>query len=42
MKCTYTLNNRTFNSELELEEYLIKNSPYLKDMGDVVFDRSNY
>lgn len=41
MKCTYTINDKIFNSELELEEYLILTQPFLEEMGDIVFDRSS-
>lgn len=42
MKCTYELNGQKFSSELELDEYLLKVSPYLSTIGDIVFEMKEH
>jgi hypothetical protein len=40
MACKYVLRGHEFASELELDDFLISNGKYLKDFGDMVFQKS--
>ena len=37
MICTYTYKGKTFNSEAELNDFLLERDKYLRKYGDIVF-----
>lgn len=41
MSCKYVYNNRVFNSELELNDFLLQNGKLIAKFGDIVFERSS-
>ena len=41
MSCKYIYNNRVFNSELELNDFLLQNGKLITKFGDIVFERSS-
>lgn len=41
MKCTYTYKGQTFNSEAELDDFLIEKRKYESKFGDIVFQRTS-
>ena len=40
MACKYNLGQKQFNSEIELEEYLLNNESLIKQFGDEVFSKN--
>lgn len=40
MSCYYILNGKTFNSELELDSFLIEKGDYFTKYGDIVFSKT--
>jgi hypothetical protein len=40
MICTYNYRGHTFNSEAELDDFLLAKDKYLKEFGDIVFSMS--
>ena len=40
MACIYIYKGHTFNSELELDDFLLENKPYEPVLGDLVFSRT--
>lgn len=40
MACIYIYKGHTFNSELELDDFLLENRPYESVLGDLVFSRT--
>ena len=41
MSCKYIYNDRVFNSELELNDFLLQNGKLITKFGDIVFERSS-
>lgn len=42
MACTYELDGHVFNSELELDDFLIEKYPYKEHLGDVVYSENGH
>ena len=40
MKCKFILRQHTFNSEVELDDFLLSKEQYYSKYGDLVFDLS--
>lgn len=41
MACIYTLNKHTFQTEMELNDFLLENLEFLNKYGDIVFSRTS-
>jgi hypothetical protein len=40
MKCVYKYKGHTFNSEIELDDFILEKLPFEPTMGDLVFSMS--
>nr|DAU18069.1 MAG TPA: hypothetical protein [Bacteriophage sp.] len=41
MACKYTYKGKQFNSEIELDDFLLEKAPFEPTLGDLVFSMSS-